>query len=113
MPCGDVAFMRRALELARRAEAAGEVPVGAVVVVDGVVVGEGFNQPVGSHDPTAHAEILALRAAGAALERYRLGGATLSRGVARGGAVTREGSRKMRRDRFLSYPFPPPNGPAC
>ena len=77
LPCGDVDFMRRALELARRAEAAGEVPVGAVVVVDGVVVGEGFNQPVGSHDPTAHAEILALRAAGAALERYRLGGATL------------------------------------
>jgi tRNA(adenine34) deaminase len=76
-PRGDVDFMRRALELARRAEAAGEVPVGAVVVVDGVVVGEGFNQPVATHDPTAHAEILALRAAGAALERYRLAGATL------------------------------------
>jgi tRNA(adenine34) deaminase len=69
--------MRRALELARRAEAQGEVPVGAVVVADGRVVGEGWNQPVGSHDPTAHAEILALRAAGQTLGRYRLGGATL------------------------------------
>jgi tRNA(adenine34) deaminase len=69
--------MRHALALARRAESAGEVPVGAVVVADGRVVGEGWNQPVGAHDPTAHAEILALRAAGQALGQYRLGGATL------------------------------------
>ena len=69
--------MRRALSLAARAEAAGEVPVGALVVLEGRIVGEGWNQPVGSHDPTAHAEVLALRAAGAALGRYRLGGAPL------------------------------------
>lgn len=76
-PPGDAHFMRRALELAREAEAAGEVPVGALVVAAGRIVGEGWNRPVGSHDPTAHAEIIALRAAGAALGSYRLGGATL------------------------------------
>ncbi len=69
--------MARALDLARRAEAAGEVPVGAVVVADGEVVGEGFNQPIGRHDPTAHAEIVALRAAGQRLGNYRLPGVTL------------------------------------
>lgn len=73
----DQDWMRRALELARRAEAAGEVPVGALIVMDGACIGEGWNQPVGSSDPTAHAEILALRAAGAAHSSYRLGGATL------------------------------------
>ena len=76
-PASDLECMRRALSLAARAEAAGEVPVGALVVLEGRIVGEGWNQPVGSHDPTAHAEVLALRAAGAALGRYRLGGATL------------------------------------
>jgi len=70
-------FMRRALEEARRAREAGEVPVGAVVVSDGTVVGAGFNRPIGAHDPTAHAEIEALRAAGQALRNYRLSGATL------------------------------------
>ncbi len=69
--------MRRALELARRAEAEGEVPVGAVVVMDGKAVGEGWNRPISSLDPTAHAEIEALRAAAAALKNYRLPGATL------------------------------------
>ncbi|MBS0393683.1 MAG: nucleoside deaminase, partial [Proteobacteria bacterium] len=70
--------MREALGLARAAEAAGEVPVGALVVAaDGRVVGRGWNRPVGSHDPTAHAEIVALREAGEALQSYRLGGATL------------------------------------
>jgi tRNA(adenine34) deaminase len=69
--------MRLAIELARRAEADGEVPVGAVVVQGGVVVGEGWNRPIGTHDPTAHAEILALRAAAARAGDYRLGGATL------------------------------------
>jgi tRNA(adenine34) deaminase len=73
----DVQYMQRALELARRAEQGNEVPVGAVVVVDGAVVGEGWNQPVACHDPTAHAEIVALRAAAAQLENYRLGAATL------------------------------------
>ncbi len=70
-------FMRRALEEARRAREAGEVPVGAVVVSDGTVVGAGFSRPIGAHDPTAHAEIEALRAAGQALRNYRLSGATL------------------------------------
>jgi tRNA(adenine34) deaminase len=75
---GDVDYMRRALELARAAEVAGEVPIGALVVTaDGRIVGEGWNQPVAAHDPTAHAEILALRAAGLAEGSYRLGGATL------------------------------------
>ena len=74
---GDVEFMRRALDLARVAEAEGEVPVGALVVHDGRVVAEGWNRPVGSTDPTAHAEIIALRAAGAVLGSYRLLGCTL------------------------------------
>jgi tRNA(adenine34) deaminase len=69
------AFMRAALEQARLAEASGEVPIGAVVVADGVVVGRGFNRPIAAVDPTAHAEILALREAAAALENYRLVGA--------------------------------------
>ncbi len=69
--------MREALALAADAAARGEVPVGAIVVVDGVVVGRGFNQPIGSHDPTAHAEIVALREAGERLANYRLTGSTL------------------------------------
>jgi len=73
----DVDFMRRAMELAQRAEKAGEVPVGALVVVNGQVIGEGWNQPIGSHDPTAHAEIVALRAAANAQGNYRLPGSTL------------------------------------
>jgi tRNA(adenine34) deaminase len=71
-------FMRAALEQARLGREAGEVPIGAVVVVEGAVVGAGFNQPIGAHDPTAHAEVVALRAAGQALGNYRLpDGATL------------------------------------
>jgi tRNA(adenine34) deaminase len=70
-------FMRAALECATQAADAGEVPIGAVVVLNGRVVGEGFNQPISSHDPTAHAEVMALRAAGEALGNYRLTGATL------------------------------------
>lgn len=77
MGLADEQFMRRALELARRAEAEGEVPVGAVVVVDGKIVGEGWNRPISASDPTAHAEIQAMRAAAAALDNYRLSGATL------------------------------------
>jgi tRNA(adenine34) deaminase len=69
--------MRMALGLAREAEAAGEVPVGSIVVLGERVIGGGRNSPVGSNDPTAHAEILALRQAGAALGNYRLEGATL------------------------------------
>jgi len=69
--------MRQALALAARAAAAGEVPVGAVVVVHGEVVGEGHNCPISTSDPTAHAEIVALRDAAARLKNYRLSGATL------------------------------------
>ena len=69
--------MRRALELARRAAAEGEVPVGALVVLDDEVVGEGWNRPIAAHDPTAHAEIQALRSASSAVKNYRLTGATL------------------------------------
>ena len=58
----DAAYMRRALELARHAEEAGEVPVGALVVLNDEIIGEGWNQPIVAHDPTAHAEIVALRA---------------------------------------------------
>ena len=61
--------MARALELAREAEQAGEVPVGAVIVKDGVIVGEGWNRPISTNDPTAHAEIVALRAAAQKLRR--------------------------------------------
>ena len=70
-------FMREALALAREADAAGEVPVGAVVVSEGGIVGRGRNSPIGLHDPTAHAEMLALRAAAAAIGNYRLEGATV------------------------------------
>ncbi len=70
-------FMRAALEEARRAAAAGEVPVGAVVVLDGVIVGQGHNCPITCADPTAHAEVRALRAASAHVGNYRLPGARL------------------------------------
>lgn len=73
----DEQWMRQALALAGQAEAMGEVPVGALIVRDGRVLGEGWNQPIATHDPTAHAEILALRHAAAASGDYRLGGATL------------------------------------
>ena len=69
--------MRRALELARRAQQEGEVPVGAVVVLEGKISGEGWNRPIAASDPTAHAEIQAMRAASSALSNYRLTGATL------------------------------------
>jgi tRNA(adenine34) deaminase len=68
----DDSYMREALALAREAQAAGEVPVGAVVVVGGAIVGRGRNAPVASNDPTAHAEMLALRQAAAAIGNYRL-----------------------------------------
>ena len=70
----DERWMRHALALAARAEAAGEVPVGAVLVKDGEILSEGWNAPIGLHDATAHAEIRALREAGARLANYRLGG---------------------------------------
>ena len=73
----DEHFMRHALELARRAQAEGEVPVGAVVVLDEKVIGEGWNRPISASDPTAHAEIQAMRAAASTRQNYRLVGATL------------------------------------
>lgn len=73
----DEYFMREAMSLARAAECLGEVPVGALVVRDGVIVGRGFNSPIGEHDPTAHAEIAALRDAARKLCNYRLPGCEL------------------------------------
>jgi tRNA(adenine34) deaminase len=73
----DVMFMQRAFELAREAEAEGEVPVGALIVRDGEIVAEGFNRPISTRDPTAHAEMVALRAAAARSDSYRLTGTTL------------------------------------
>ena len=73
----DETFMREALALAAQAAAAGEVPVGAVVVRDGRIIGRGYNRPITSSDPTAHAEIVALREAAAAERNYRLPGCEL------------------------------------
>ncbi|MDO9191876.1 MAG: tRNA adenosine(34) deaminase TadA [Undibacterium sp.] len=73
----DQDFMALAYAQAQRAWNAGEVPVGAIIVKDGVVIAQGFNQPIGSHDPTAHAEVMALRAAAELLGNYRLPGCEL------------------------------------
>jgi tRNA(adenine34) deaminase len=73
----DEEYMRRALELAKRAQDEGEVPIGAVVVFQEKIVGEGWNRPIAASDPTAHAEIQAMRAAAEKLRNYRLTGATL------------------------------------
>jgi len=73
----DETFMRAALEQAKLAGECGEVPVGAVVVCDGEIVGRGFNQPIRGRDPSAHAEVMALRDAGRALDNYRMPGCTL------------------------------------
>ena len=73
----DEEFMRRALELAKRAQSEGEVPIGALVVLDNGIVGEGWNRPIAAADPTAHAEVQAMRAAAKKLDNYRLTGATL------------------------------------
>jgi tRNA(adenine34) deaminase len=73
----DIDFMRQALELAKRAGDTQEVPVGGVVVKDGTVIGEGWNRPIVDNDPTAHAEIVAMRAAAMQRQNYRLEGAIL------------------------------------
>ena len=73
----DAHWMRAALDFARRGGEAGEVPVGAVVVKDGQIIGRGYNQPISSNDPTAHAEIMALRDAATHLQNYRLNDCTL------------------------------------
>ncbi|MEP7243795.1 MAG: tRNA adenosine(34) deaminase TadA [Gammaproteobacteria bacterium] len=77
MATNDETFMRRALELTDMAKIMGEVPVGAVLVHDGQVIAMGYNQPIQSKDPTAHAEIVAMREAGQLLDNYRLEGTTL------------------------------------
>lgn len=74
---GDEGFMREALALAEQGAALGEVPVGAVLVLDGQVVGRGFNCPISRHDPSAHAEMVAIRDAALRLQNYRLPGSTL------------------------------------
>lgn len=76
-PVTDESLMRSALALAEQAAAAGEVPVGALVVQEGVIIGRGHNQPISSHDPTAHAEIMALRDAARHRGNYRLAGCEL------------------------------------
>ncbi|OQX39449.1 MAG: hypothetical protein B0D88_09420 [Candidatus Sedimenticola endophacoides] len=68
----DLIFMQRAYQLAQQAAEQGEVPIGAVVVRDGAIIGEGGNRPIGDHDPTAHAEVVALRDAAVTLNNYRL-----------------------------------------
>ena len=73
----DEDFMRRALQLARRAQEEGEVPVGSVVVNENKILGEGWNRPIAAADPTAHAEIQAMRSAALSIKNYRLSGATL------------------------------------
>lgn len=73
----DETFMREALALAQEAERLGEVPVGAVVVQDGVIIGRGYNHPIAAHDPTAHAEVAAMRDAAASIGNYRLVGCDL------------------------------------
>jgi tRNA(adenine34) deaminase len=73
----DEEYMRRALELAKRAQDEGEVPIGALVVLRDEIVGEGWNRPIAANDPTAHAEIQALRASSLATKNYRLTGATI------------------------------------
>jgi tRNA(adenine34) deaminase len=73
----DEEYMRRALELARRAQDEGEVPIGALVVVQGKIIGEGWNRPIAASDPTAHAEIQAIRSSSKQVNNYRLTGAIL------------------------------------
>jgi tRNA(adenine34) deaminase len=73
----DAEYMDRALAEAQKAEQAEEVPVGAIIVLEDVVIGSGFNQPISTNDPTAHAEIVALRKAAESLRNYRLSGATM------------------------------------
>lgn len=73
----DLKWMHHAIELAKRGSQDNEVPVGAVMVLEDKIIGEGWNQPIGKHDPSAHAEIVALRAAGEAVQNYRLLNTTL------------------------------------
>jgi len=103
--------MRQALQQARRAEQHGEVPVGAVIVKDGELIGEGWNQPIGSHDPTAHAEIIALREAAVKLNNYRLSDTTLY--VTLEPCVMCAGAIIHARVRRIVYGAPDPKGGAA
>lgn len=103
--------MLEALELAGAAQVSGEVPVGAVVVKDGMIVGRGYNQPVSGHDPTAHAEIMALRDAAKTLGNYRLGGCELY--VTLEPCVMCAGAIMHARITRLVYGAPDPKTGAC
>ncbi len=107
----DAGYMQLALELAARAAAAGEVPVGAVVVRDGTVVGRGYNQPIGIADPSAHAEIMALRDAGRTLGNYRLPDCDLY--VTLEPCIMCSGAIMHARIRRVVYGAPDPKTGAC
>jgi tRNA(adenine34) deaminase len=107
----DIQWMRHALALAEEAAAAGEVPVGAVLVLNGEAVGEGWNRPIAAHDPSAHAEILALRSAGARLRNYRLPGTTLY--ITLEPCVMCAGAAVHARVERVVYGTPDPKGGAC
>ena len=107
----DAVFMRQAISQAQNAWALGEVPVGAIVVKDGQVVATGFNQPIGTHDPTAHAEIMALRAAATLLGNYRLPGCELS--VPLEPCVMCAGARMHARLARVIFGAPDPKTGAC
>lgn len=104
-------FMKLALEQAQHAWDLGEVPVGAVVVKDGVVIATGYNQPIGRHDPTAHAEIVALRAAAEVLGNYRLPGCELY--VTLEPCVMCSGAMMHARVAKIVYGAPDPKTGAC
>jgi len=104
-------FMKLALEQAQHAWDRGEVPVGAVVVKDGVVIATGYNQPIGKHDPTAHAEIVALRAAAEVLGNYRLPGCELY--VTLEPCVMCSGAMMHARVAKIVYGAPDPKTGAC
>lgn len=107
----DNRFMALALEQAQLAWQHGEVPVGAVVVCDGAVIASGFNQPIGTHDPTAHAEIVALRAAADSVGNYRLPGCTLY--VTLEPCIMCSGAMMHARLARIVYAAPDPKTGAC
>jgi tRNA(adenine34) deaminase len=107
----DAVMMRRALALAVEAEAAGEVPVGAVLTHRGEVIAEAFNRPIGCHDPSAHAEMLALRQAGGRVGNYRLPGTTLY--VTLEPCAMCAGALVLARVERLVYAAPDPRTGAC
>ncbi len=111
MDSSDQTFMQRAIELARAAEAAGEVPVGALIVRAGIVLAEGFNRPISTRDPTAHAEMVALRAAAAVSDSYRLVGTTLY--VTLEPCAMCAGAMVHARVQRLVYGAPDPRAGAC